>query len=178
MFLDGAWLEHLAERGRRVPPWAWLSALSHSDENRLTALAGDERVNVPAELREWWDAVAFLAGEILDTARGLELSPERLQRTRLIPLELELAATDANGGDGMPRAPPGTGRRRGGGIGAGHRRGTLTAPSVTRQAPRGGTAERAAMAGVARSGAAPSSSNEKYPSSSCAKCSRRTAWRP
>jgi hypothetical protein len=105
MFLDGVWVEHEAEQRRRVPPWAWVSVLSHSDENRLTALAGDERVNVLAELRAWWDAVAFLAGEILDTARGLDLSPEQLQRTRLIPLELELAARDANGHDGMPRDP-------------------------------------------------------------------------
>jgi len=105
LFLDGFWVDHEAERRRRVPPWAWVSVLSHSDENRLTALAGDERVNVPAELRAWWDAIAFLAGEILDTALGLDWSPERLQRTRLIPLELELAARDANGLDGMPRDP-------------------------------------------------------------------------
>jgi hypothetical protein len=79
--------------------------LSHSDENRLTVLAGEERVNVPAELRSWCDAIAFLAGEILDTARGLGVSPERVQRTRLIPLELEFAARDADGREGMPRDP-------------------------------------------------------------------------
>lgn len=79
--------------------------LTHSDESRLTALARDDGVDVPAQLRAWWDAVAFLAGEILDTARGLNWSPEQLQRTRLVPLELELAARDADGVDGMPRDP-------------------------------------------------------------------------
>jgi hypothetical protein len=105
LFLDGVWVEHEVGQRRRVRPWAWVSMLSHSDESRLTALAGDERVNAPAELRAWWDAIAFLAGEILDTARGLGVSPERVQRKRLIPLELELAARDANGRDGMPHDP-------------------------------------------------------------------------
>jgi hypothetical protein len=84
-----------------------LSVLAHSDENRLAALARDDRLHVPADRRAWWDAVAFLAGEILDTARGLDRSPETVQRTRLIPLELELAARDANGSAGMPRDPRG-----------------------------------------------------------------------
>ena len=105
VFLDGAWVEHVADRRRRVPPWAWLNVLAHSDEDRLTALARDEREHVPGQLRAWWDTIAFLAGEILDTARGLELSPEGLQRTRLIPLELEVTERDANGDVGMPRDP-------------------------------------------------------------------------
>jgi hypothetical protein len=79
--------------------------LAHSDEKRLEALARDDREHVPADRRAWWDVVAFLAGEILDTARGLAWAPETLQCARLVPLELELAARDANRGAGMPRDP-------------------------------------------------------------------------
>lgn len=104
-FLTGTLVDYLAERGRPVPSWAWLAVLAHSDEERLVSLASEERVKVPADLRAWWDVVAFLAGEVLDTARGLTWPCERLQRTRLVPLELELAAYNSVGEEGMPREP-------------------------------------------------------------------------
>jgi hypothetical protein len=104
-FLDGSWIEHEAARGGPAPSWAWVAVLAHSDAERLTRLACDDRVHVPADRRPWWDAVAFLAGEILDTARGLSWSPEQLQRAALIPLELELLAEEASGRAAIPRDP-------------------------------------------------------------------------
>ena len=83
--LDGRLIERRRGLGD-VPEWEWVNVLAHSDWERLSRLAagGD-----PSSRSVWDGAIMFLAGEMLTTA-GSPAGLLRLQRVRLIPLELEM----------------------------------------------------------------------------------------
>lgn len=88
-YLDGRLLELLRAEGAGglVPPWIWLNAVAHGDQERIAWLASD-RVAGGAG---WRRVRAALADELLRVADGDPAEVARLQREVLVPLELSLA---------------------------------------------------------------------------------------
>lgn len=87
-FLQGGYAEHLAAAGRPVPVWAWLNLLAHGTEADLRSVCALEARNEACTV--WDQARRFLAGEVLTSARGRDVTA--VQRAVLVPLELDLAA--------------------------------------------------------------------------------------
>ena len=91
--LAGRYADYLCSHGRWAPPWTWVNALAHRSTSELTALAGGEgrpRTDDTPGTDRWRQAVAFLAEDVLSQMQRSGISLDQLQRTRLIPLELEL----------------------------------------------------------------------------------------
>lgn len=91
--LAGRYADFLCARGRPAPPWTWVNALAHRSAPELTALAGRERkpgVDDPHGPDQWRRALTFLAEDVLAQVEVTGTTLDQLQRTRLIPLELEL----------------------------------------------------------------------------------------
>ena len=91
--LGGRYAEYLCSQGRPAPAWTWVNALAHRSEAELTALAGGDYPPGAAcqpDASQWPQAVAFLAEDVVSQVRRSGITLEQLQRTRLIPLELEL----------------------------------------------------------------------------------------
>ena len=91
-YLSGRYAEYLGEAKRPVPVWAWLNVLAHGSEEDVAALAAGEP---HPSISLWHQALAFLAQELMNQAarRGRRLAD--LQRSTLVPLELELAGKGA-----------------------------------------------------------------------------------
>ena len=92
VFLSGHYAQWLAEENRTVPVWAWLNVLAHGSDDDITALATGE----PPSRRSqsacvWQQALAFLAQELTSQATRRGYSLADIQRSTLVPLELELA---------------------------------------------------------------------------------------
>ena len=101
-FLDGRYATELARARRTVPGWAWLSALAHSPASRLVAWAGSSDVNLRTgeeEGDEWRAAVSMLSARLLATAAAMDCDVEDLQRSVLVPLELDVGRLRSVGGD-------------------------------------------------------------------------------
>ncbi len=91
--LAGRYADYLGSHGRRAPPWAWVNALAHCSVPELIALAGDDGesgADDPPGANPWRRALAFLAEDVLAQVESSGVTLDQLQRTRLIPLELEL----------------------------------------------------------------------------------------
>jgi len=90
-FPSGHYVRYLVDNKRPVPAWAWLNELAHGSHDDITALTVSEPRRALWNTNAWEGAVAFLAQELVSQAprRGRTLS--ELQRSTLIPLELELA---------------------------------------------------------------------------------------
>jgi hypothetical protein len=89
VYLAGGYAEYLEARNENIPNWVWLSVLAHGTPGQLRALVDQNTLAGAAETRTsvWWQAVAFLAGEILSQReRGQDL--DELRRSVLVPLEL------------------------------------------------------------------------------------------
>lgn len=84
--LAGRLLEASDFSRRDLPAWTLVSALGHSSWEELCRMAALKRG--PGTGR-WRSTFAFLAGETVHTA-GSERALLRIQRTTLIPLELDL----------------------------------------------------------------------------------------
>jgi hypothetical protein len=92
-FLSGHYAEYLDARSLLVPDWAWLSVLAHGSFEQLRSLAVSSHDVRPTRTALGWQAVAFLASEIvsqLDDDRGLD----ELRRAVLLPLELTSPSVD------------------------------------------------------------------------------------
>jgi hypothetical protein len=92
--LAGRYADYLCTQGRWAPSWTWVNALAHRSVPELTALAGDDGnsvVNDPVGANQWRRALAFLAEDVLAQIQLSGVTLDQLQRTRLIPLELELS---------------------------------------------------------------------------------------
>lgn len=91
--LSGRYASFLNERRHAVPSWAWVNALAHRTQEDLAAIA-TVGAQPEGEWRglpdEWRDAIVFLAGDVISYARAAGLSTAELQRSRLVPLELDL----------------------------------------------------------------------------------------
>lgn len=84
-FLHGRYAELVESTDEQVPVWAWMNLLAHGS---LDALRNEER-----QLRQtkgWQLSRAFLAGEIVDRIDSGSVTLDELQRTVLVPLELDI----------------------------------------------------------------------------------------
>ena len=91
--LAGRYADCLCSHGRWAPPWTWVNALAHCSAPELTALAGgggNPGVDDLPGTDQWRRALAFLAEDVLGQIEVRGATLDQLQRTRLIPLELEL----------------------------------------------------------------------------------------
>lgn len=89
--LSGRYAEHLEDRQRRVPGWAWLNLLAHGTAEDLQSANGR---GGPAATQRWRDARAYLAGEVLGAVAPGGATLGNLQRDVLVPLELRLASPE------------------------------------------------------------------------------------
>jgi len=105
--LRGRFVDYLQSQGRWTPAWAWVNALAHGTADDLAWWAAGkgqgETAETGTDAADWPAVLAFLAGDILSqlVAGGTTLA--RLQRSALIPLELELMR-------GVERPAPDQGR--------------------------------------------------------------------
>ncbi len=98
-FLTGQLVQQWHDTWVTVPPWGWLTVLAHGGIGEIAKLTDSGAYRLPAE-RAWQAASSFLAGEVLSCAGNADTLQE-LQRTTLIPLELELL----RGGGGATLRP-------------------------------------------------------------------------
>lgn len=87
-FLVGRYGSYLESQHRRVPMWARLNPLCHRDEPGLAALARSPNRDGDG----WGAATAYLAEEVLCAAARHGTTVADIQRSALIPLELQLAS--------------------------------------------------------------------------------------
>jgi hypothetical protein len=92
--LAGRYADYLHEQGHLAAPWVWMNALAHASQEELTEVAAGPptRTSDRPGTVEWRRAIAFLAEEVLERARSTGTSLADLQRSALVPLELELMA--------------------------------------------------------------------------------------
>lgn len=94
-FMEGRYVEHLIAENASVPAWAWTNLLAHGTEEQLRCPPTDFRPHAPNELKAWYHARSYLAGEVLDLANGHR--PLRaVQAEVLVPLESALATPSAS----------------------------------------------------------------------------------
>jgi hypothetical protein len=90
VYLSGHYAEYMENRNRPVPDWAWLSILAHASPEQLRILATETAGWDARRTRTavWWQAVGFLAGEIL-SQQDDDHNLDELRRSVLLPLELK-----------------------------------------------------------------------------------------
>ncbi|HTN80249.1 MAG TPA: hypothetical protein VMK16_11285 [Acidimicrobiales bacterium] len=84
-FLGGAYVERCEARGVSVPAWAWMNVLAHGTEAEIRAAAANR-----PEHDDGRQALAFVAGELVDLIDDGSLDLEVFQRDVLVPLELDV----------------------------------------------------------------------------------------
>jgi hypothetical protein len=97
-FLSGRSAQYLDSQNRLIPVWAWLNLLAHGSERDIAVLAAGEWESPrrASATSVWRQAFAFLAQELLNQATRQGRPLAEIQRSTLVPIELELAG---------PRAP-------------------------------------------------------------------------
>jgi hypothetical protein len=89
-FLNGTLAEYWDEKGVVVPVWAWTNLLAHGSGGRIgESVVGPSRPRRAA--RNWRIARSYLAHRVLHLT-DVQFTLSELQRSILIPLELEMAA--------------------------------------------------------------------------------------
>ena len=91
--LAGRYSDYLCSHGRPAPAWSWVNALAHRSASELTSLtcgSGRRGVDVTPDAQQWRQALAFLAEDVLHQVERGDVTLVQLQRSRLVPLELEL----------------------------------------------------------------------------------------
>ena len=83
-FLTATAADEFARRGVDVPPWAWLNRIAHAEPETVLHTALGPTSEGCGGL------IAFLAREVVVTARGDPAGIADIQRRVLVPLELEL----------------------------------------------------------------------------------------
>lgn len=103
-FLSGHYAQCLANENHPIPTWAWLNALAHGSEDDITALAVGEPTRLGSQgTSVWHQALAFLAQELMSKATRRGCSLADLQRSTLVPIELELASRQAQASVDAPK---------------------------------------------------------------------------
>ena len=91
-FLSGSLARERALHGEAPHAWEWVNLLAHGSEEQLRDLAGRSGGGAgDFGDPEWHMAVGFLAATVLDQTEHGNLSLASLQRSALVPLELEMA---------------------------------------------------------------------------------------
>jgi len=90
VYLSGGYAEYLETRERNIPNWVWINFLAHARADQLRELSTQAGFSpgLPRRTAVWWQAVAFLADEILSRAEDDE-ELDGLRRSILVPLELD-----------------------------------------------------------------------------------------
>jgi hypothetical protein len=89
-FLAGGSVWLCEARREPVPVWAWMNVLAHGTESELRAAAQDRPPN-----DEGRQALAFVAGELVELIDTGVVELEAFQRDVLVPLELDVIACPA-----------------------------------------------------------------------------------
>lgn len=90
-FLAGHWVDYLAAQGTPIPTWGWVNHPAHATEDELRDTA--RALEPPRRHADpWSQATSFLALELLDVAAERAVDVSELQRSCLVPLELDLFA--------------------------------------------------------------------------------------
>jgi hypothetical protein len=93
-FLSGRYLELAYLNARDVPPWVWISAIAHGDEEVLElASTWMQHHGGRPEFDEWGRLLEHVARRIVSTSRDIDRPLCDLQRDLLIPLELAVFMT-------------------------------------------------------------------------------------
>ncbi|HVX23659.1 MAG TPA: hypothetical protein VHB02_20115 [Acidimicrobiales bacterium] len=94
-FLNGRWAVELHRGGRRVPGWAWISALAHAPADVLAAWAADRESAAAARgtVDRWQLALSLLARELMTSAAGAGDHVHVAQRLVFGPLERQGVVT-------------------------------------------------------------------------------------
>lgn len=98
-FLVGDYRRLLESTDASVPRWAWLNRLAHGSLHRLELLAGGVEEGRPARraTASWRRAEGTLADELLAIVGSDADGLRELQLAVLVPLELELIESGAQG---------------------------------------------------------------------------------
>jgi hypothetical protein len=90
VYLSGHYANYLESRNENVPNWAWMSVLARADPKLLRSLVAENTLYNGVRMRtsDWWQAIVFLAGEIL-SQRSNDGDLDELRRSVLVPLELK-----------------------------------------------------------------------------------------
>jgi hypothetical protein len=93
-YLSGHYADYLEMRNEDVPNWAWITVLAQANPELLRSLVADNDLPAGVRMRAsaWWQAVVFLAGEILSQRSERDL--DELRRSVLVPLQLKWLATE------------------------------------------------------------------------------------
>lgn len=95
-FLSGHMAQYLASKNRPIVAWAWLNALAHGSEDDVKACAAEvTRPRTSPNAEVWQEALSFLAYEVAKHSATRGCTIEYLQRSTLLPLELEIAGHQA-----------------------------------------------------------------------------------
>jgi hypothetical protein len=95
-FLQGGLAMERARHGARPQDWEWVNFLAHSSPVQLARLSAHPYAFARViRDEEWWGALIYLTERILHLCQSTGASLEDVQRTALVPLELELAARSA-----------------------------------------------------------------------------------
>jgi hypothetical protein len=89
-FLSGRLVERAEAHGDFVPVWAWTNLLAHGSEKDLRAEVAMGLPRLDRAMRQWREARAYLATEVLRQAEHRSLGD--VQEAVLMPLELDLAS--------------------------------------------------------------------------------------
>ncbi|HEX6659697.1 MAG TPA: hypothetical protein VF065_16515 [Ilumatobacter sp.] len=87
-FLAGHWTEQREDRGRPLPPWAWLNPIAHGDLEDVRALAATVSPSPGVERLQ-----VAVAKAVLNAVPASDLP--RIQHDVLVPLELQLMDASA-----------------------------------------------------------------------------------
>ena len=91
-FFSGRYAQYVDSKNLRVPDWAWLNVLAHGSQDDIGALAiGEPAWRVSSHTSVWQKALSFLAQELTSQATRQGCALAELQRSTLVPLELEFA---------------------------------------------------------------------------------------
>jgi hypothetical protein len=95
VYLSGHYADYLETRNEHVPNWAWINVLAQADPELLRSLIAENALSGGVQKRTsvWWQAIAFLAGEILSQLND-DRDLHELRRSVLVPLELKWLAAD------------------------------------------------------------------------------------
>ena len=93
-FLEGSYLRHLCSTRDQVPHWVWLSTLAHATPDGIVAIATrSSDLEKRPELLAWSRALSFLACELIQRSAKSDQTVSELQRSVLVPLELQMMGT-------------------------------------------------------------------------------------
>jgi hypothetical protein len=97
-FLVGSLALESSKTGQSPRHWEWLNLLAHGSEEQVTALANDDLATEPRTVQDtkWFAALSFLAAQMLDVIAAGGATLAEVQRSVLVPLELELASNHSN----------------------------------------------------------------------------------